>query len=302
MALVTQTRRKNRYRPDIKEVKMAREKMPVRRHPDQRRQERILRIKEHMSWLFMLPFCLLSLLAFMELFLKASLRGGLLTSNECLWFAFGAMVWLGLFWKLRSKFVIMYVFAHEMTHILSALLFGAVIYDWHVGRDGGWVDTSKSNTFISLSPYVVPFYTVIVLLAFGIAGLFTDLNQIHSMHLGSLEVPVNASKIMHYLVGFTWSFHLSFTLAVMREEQGDLVRNGQFFSVWLIALLNLYLIICFLIAASPNVTWADMYGCLHDRFSAIAGGVWHGIVWGAGKVSDECSAMLVLLRNWNVHA
>ena len=298
MASAAPSTSKNQIRRDVKEVHAARMDLPVRRSAKQRRQDRILRLKEYVGWLVMLPLCMLSLMAFMELLLKASLRGGLLTSGECQWFAIGAIIWLGMFVTARRWFVILYVFAHEMTHLFTARLFRAKIYGWHVGWDGGWVDTNKSNTFISLSPYVVPFYTVAVLLAFGVAGLFTDLHQIHSMHLGALEVPVNACKIMHYLVGFTWSFHLSFTLVVMREEQGDLVRNGQFFSVWLIALLNLYLIICFLITASPSVTWVDVYTCVNARFSAILSGGWQGIAWGAGRAWHECGSMLTQVQNW----
>ncbi len=299
MSIVTQSRSKNRFRPDLKEVRSEREKMPVRRSPNRRKQERILKFKERVSWYLMLPFCLLSLLAFMELFMKASLRGSLLTSSECVWFALGALFWGVLFATMRRSFVVAYVFAHEMTHIVTALLFGAVIYDWHVGKDGGWVDTNKSNTFISLSPYVVPFYTLLVLLVFGITGLFVDVNQVHFLHVSGYDLPVHASKIMHCLVGFTWCFHLTFTLTVMREEQGDLVRNGQFFSVWLIALLNLYLIICFLISFSHDVTWADVYGCLNDRLCAILGGVWDGVTWAWGKACAEKTHMAGLYQAWH---
>ena len=300
MALGTQTRLKNRLRPDSKEVRIAREKPAVRRRPDIRHKEAILKVKERVGWWLMLPFGILSVFAFVEMFLKASLRGGLLGSSECLCFVFGALVWLGMFAWLRPRFAILYVFAHEMTHIVSALLCRAVIYDWHVGKDGGWVDTNKSNTFISLSPYVVPFYTVIVLLVFGIAGLFTDLSHFHSLHLGSVEVPVNASKILHYLVGLTRAFHLSFTVAVMRDEQGDLVRNGQFFSVWLIALVNLYLIICFLIAASPNLFWSDVWACFSDLVTGAFGAVYYGGYWLAVHAWAEGLEMVNLLRHWHV--
>lgn len=299
MALATQSRRKNRFRPDLAQARIEKEKVPVRRRPDIRHKEAILKVKERVGWWLMLPFGVLSVFAFMEMFFKASVRGGLLTSTECLCFLMGAGIWLAMFAWLRPWFAIVYVFAHEMTHIVSALLCRAVIYDWHVGKDGGWVDTNKSNTFISLSPYVVPFYTVIVLLAFGIAGLFTDLGHFHSLHLGSVVVPVNASKILHYLVGLTWAFHLSFTIAVMRDEQGDLVRNGQFFSVWLIALVNLYLIICFLIAASPNLFWSDVWGSFGDLVTTVFGGLYYGIAWVVGHAWAEGQDMLHLARGWH---
>ena len=184
-----------------------------------------------------------------------------------------------------------------MTHIAAALSCGAVIYNWHVGKDGGWVDTNKSNTFISLSPYLVPFYTVIVLLAFGIAGLFTDLSHVEALHVGSTSIPFNASKILHYLVGITWAFHLSYTLAVMREEQGDLVRNGQFFSVWLIALANLYLMMWFLIVASPNLHWADIWRCIGDLVTSGVSIVYYSCAWVVEHVRAEYRTMVGLANH-----
>ena len=145
MASAAPSTSKNQIRRDVKEVHAARMDLPVRRSAKQRRQDRILRLKEYVGWLVMLPLCMLSLMAFMELLLKASLRGGLLTSGECQWFAIGAIIWLGMFVTARRWFVILYVFAHEMTHLFTARLFRAKIYGWHVGWDGGWVDTNKSN-------------------------------------------------------------------------------------------------------------------------------------------------------------
>ena len=186
---------------------------------------------------------------------------------------------MGLFATLRSRLTIFYVFAHEMTHVLSALVCGARVHGWHVGREGGWVDTNKSNLFISLSPYLVPLYMVGVLLAFGILGLFTDLAHLPALHIGPVVVPVNASMILHYLVGFTWAFHLSFTFTVMRAEQGDLVRNGQFFSVWLIALVNLYLAAWFLIAASPDLHWSDVWKSFADMAVTAFRAASVAVVW-----------------------
>ena len=301
MPAVLQSRRKNRLRPDVKEVRIAREKPAVRRRPDLRHKEAVLRAKERVGWWLMLPFGILSVFAFVELFYKASVSGNLFASSETLCFAIGAAVWMGMFFWLRPKVAIFYVFAHEMTHMITARLCGAVIYNWHVGRDGGWVDTNKSNTFISLSPYVVPFYTIVVLLAFGIAGLFTDLSQLHSLQMGSVAIPFNASKIMHYAVGLTWAFHLSFTIAVMRDEQGDLVRNGQFFSVWLIALMNLYLMLCFLIAASPNLYWSDIWRSFGDTVSTIVGVVYYGGAWVINHVSADFHSMMRMLQKASTH-
>ena len=296
MPLALQPRRKNRLRPDVKEVRIAREKPPVRRRPDMRYKERVLRAKERVGWWLMLPFGVLSVFAFVEMFFKASVNGSLLTSSESVCFLAGAAVWMGMFFWLRPHFSIFYVFAHEVTHMISALMCGAVIYNWHVGKNGGWVDTNKSNTFISLSPYIIPFYTLVVVLAFGIAGLFLDLSQVHALHIGSTDIPINTSKVFHYLVGMTWAFHLSFTIVVMRDEQGDLVRNGQFFSVWLIALVNLYLMMWFLIVASPGLHWSDVWQSITGLATNFAGIVYDSVSWIVTHVRAEYDDMAGIAR------
>lgn len=297
MALLSPPRPKNRLRPDAKLARMAREKPPVRRRPDFRHKEAILKAKERVGWWLMFPFGILSVFAFVDIFFKAG-RSGLFTSSETVCFLVGAVVWMAMFPFVRQRFSLAYVFAHEMTHIVSAKLCGATVYDWKVSRGGGWVDTSKSNTFISLSPYIVPLYTVAVVLAFGVAGLFADLSQVHALHLGGVEVPFNASKVLHYLVGLTWAFHLSFTISVMREEQGDLVRNGQFFSVWLITLVNLYLVAFFLISASPNLHWSDVWSSITGMAVNTASSVYYGVTWVGTHAWAEVHDMLGALKSW----
>ena len=64
--------------------------------------------------------------------------------------------------------------------------------------------------------------------------------------------------VMYASVGFTWSYHLTFTVITIHAEQGDLTRNGEFFSLMLIFIFNIALIAALFVAASPAVGFADV--------------------------------------------
>lgn len=168
-------------------------------------------------------------------------------SAELVFFALGGLSWWAI-WLCGIRPVTTYVFGHEMSHYFVAKLFGGVIFDWKVGADGGYVETNKSNTWITLAPYLLPFYTIIVLGLFGVVGIFLDLHS--PVRLGPVKmVP---ALVFYYLVGLTWWFHATYTARTVRIEQGDLRRNGEFFSMMLIFLVNVALLMLMLLAASPS--------------------------------------------------
>jgi len=242
----------NKPLPDKKERRSDRTHLDVRRRNGDERKERILTYKERAGWVLLVPVCFFCFITFADLMLQVVRDRGFWGSIELKWFLVGAVCWLAPWLLFQRWLMIVYVFAHEWTHLLTAKAFGAVVYDWHVGRDGGWVDTSKSNTVISLSPYLVPLYTTAVVLLFGVLGLFLNLDKLYHIPLGSVQVPFHGQKLLCYLIGFTWCLHFSCTVHTLRVEQSDLKRNGQFFSGWLIVLCNLMIVAALLIIASPH--------------------------------------------------
>jgi hypothetical protein len=58
--------------------------------------------------------------------------------------------------------------------------------------------------------------------------------------------------VFYYLVGLTWWFHATYTAKTIRLEQGDLTKNGEFFSMMLIFLFNTGVLMFMLLAASPS--------------------------------------------------
>lgn len=120
-----------------------------------------------------------------------------------------------------------YVFVHEMTHAIAALLCGCRIKDFSVGEDSGYVKMDKCNAFVVLAPYFLPGYVVLTALVYVIASLFVDLTPYRQVFL--------------FLIGFFTAFHWVQTVKTLFEaDQPDLkLAGGKVFSLVMIGLANL---------------------------------------------------------------
>jgi hypothetical protein len=253
---------------------IVRQKPPVARRPDVAWEARKLRIKGWLALLVLLPALVVSVFTLVELFFLANLEKHFWRTDEFVFFLAGGLGWWGAHW-LGWRPVRLYVFSHEVTHLLVAkYLFRGKIFDWKVTSAGGYVETNKSNTWITLGPYMLPFYTLVVMALFGMAGLFWDLMQWRMAEIGPLVLKFRAVWALYFLVGFTWAFHLTYTLQTVHVEQGDLTRNGEFFSILLIVLVNLFLITLLFVAASPGISLAE----IGARWWQMAGTLWKVIV------------------------
>lgn len=140
------------------------------------------------------------------------------------WFIGGFVIWLILYFLLPRP-MWTYVLGHECTHALWGLLMGAKVSRLKVGQQGGSVTLTKSNVLITLAPYFFPFYTVLTLAAYLLAGLWIDM---------SLYRP-----FWYAVFGLTWAFHLTFTLSILAIRQPDIHEHGRLFSYVLIYIINL---------------------------------------------------------------
>jgi hypothetical protein len=290
----------NSLRPDVKEVKIERRKLAVKRRPDIARTDRMLFWKKVLALLVLVPLSLFTLMVCVDLFFHRQVQGSLWTSAEWQWFIGGVALWLLFFIPCHRLFSIFYVFGHEWTHIFAARLCGGVIYDYHVGRDGGWVETNKSNTFISLSPYLIPFYTFFAVLGFAAIGMFLNLDA--PLPIGTLRLfeSFTLMKGLYFTVGLTWCFHLSYTLRTLRVQQTDVLRNGEFFSMQLIFLVNLALVAFFLLIASPTVGWPDACNSVWNTGSKAIHGTLATVSAATGALQDEALSMKQDLDHWKV--
>jgi len=146
----------------------------------------------------------------------------LLHSREFLFFAVGSILMLGWFFTqlLWDHFLFFYVLGHELTHAFFICICGGKISGFKVTHEGGYVLTNKTNILIALSPYFIPFWSCVALSLSYLVRL-------------AINVPI-LDEILYFVIGFTWTFHLAWTLWMIPRDQPDLKENGSFFSLTII--------------------------------------------------------------------
>jgi len=165
----------------------------------------------------------------------------------------GGIAAFGLCWAALSHPVRAYVLGHELTHALWGLFFGARPSDFRVAASGGSVRLTRSNVLITLAPYFFPFYTFVVIVAALITYAFLR--------------PLPCLPLWMFLIGFTWAFHVLFTLETLTQRQPDVKLYGRIFSWTVIFLANVALVLVWLALTTP-LTFAELGGSLMHRVIA----------------------------------
>lgn len=120
----------------------------------------------------------------------------------------------------------MYVWGHETTHAVAAMLFGFRVHSMTVNKDSGHVKMDRCNAAVVLAPYVVPLYALMA----GLGYL-------------ALELCIDAAPyrpVFVFVAGFLMTFHYVQTVKTLWEtQQPDLrLAGGRIFSVVMIVLCN----------------------------------------------------------------
>ncbi|MFZ2641832.1 MAG: hypothetical protein WA117_12605 [Verrucomicrobiia bacterium] len=165
--------------------------------------------------------------------------------RPALWLGLGFGCWLAVF-CLLSPSTRAYVISHELTHVFWALLMGAKVSGLKTGARGGQVSVSKENWLITLSPYFFPFYAMLIIAIYYGLGLLADVRPF--------------APALYYLLGFSWSFHLSFTWLALQQNQSDVRRHGWLFSMIVIYGMNLLVLALLVVLVSSAVTLAGLAG------------------------------------------
>ena len=148
----------------------------------------------------------------------------------------GFLLWVLIFFLLPRP-TRTYVLGHELTHALWSLMMGGRVGRIRVGADGGHVELSRTNFIIALAPYFFPFYTILIMAAYYLAGLAVEVEAYRVWWLAA--------------IGFTWSFHLTFTLHTLSQEQPDVQEHGRIFSYAVIYIMNILTIGCWMVLIGP---------------------------------------------------
>ena len=131
---------------------------------------------------------------------------------------------------------------------------GSSIFRIHVAKDHGSVELSKSNFLITLAPYFFPLYTVLSVLTYYVVTIFFNVEEYFLFLLG--------------VVGFTWGFHLTFTLSALSIHQPDIKEHGHLFSYSVIYFVNVIGIALWIVMVSP-VSLDQLIGFFQDHTVAV---------------------------------
>ncbi len=165
----------------------------------------------------------------------------------------GFVLWVAIYFLLPRPFRT-YVLGHELTHALWAMMMGGRVGRIKVGKNGGYVELTKTNFVITLAPYFFPFYAFLVIAAYYLSSIWMEVESYKIWWLGA--------------VGFTWAFHVTFTLNMLSERQPDIQEHGRIFSYAVIYLMNVLVIgIWMVLVGSPELrSFSDLLA----RESAVA--------------------------------
>jgi hypothetical protein len=144
---------------------------------------------------------------------------------DTIWVAFGsgAACWVVIYYLLPKPMRV-YVFGHELTHVVWTWLFGGRVKKFKASAKGGHVVVNKSNFVIALAPYFFPLYAVLVVLVF-LAG-----HWLWNWHPYAVW--------FHLLLGAAYAFHVTLTWHILKHSQTDISEQGYVFSAIVIFLGN----------------------------------------------------------------
>src|SRR5882757_8295889 len=121
--------------------------------------------------ILLLPFCIGAVQALFKVLAQTG-------QADTIWVATvgGGACWLVIF-LLLPKPMRVYVFGHELTHVLWTWLFGGQVKKFKAGSAGGHVVVTKTNFLIALAPYFFPLYVILVVVFFATGNLIWHWEQ-----------------------------------------------------------------------------------------------------------------------------
>lgn len=173
----------------------------------------------------------------------------------------GYFLWgLGAYVALHLLFykpTYVYVLGHEAVHAVTSWVMGGKISSFKVSKEGGSVQTTKTNTVVELSPYFIPIYAIILMAVYFVISYSYNIN-------GSTFV---------FLIGFSMALHVVMTIEVMKTRQPDMIKSGYLFSIVFVYVLNI-IILALLFSLlfrtfSAKKFFIDSYGYSKDVYSAV---------------------------------
>jgi hypothetical protein len=159
--------------------------------------------------------------------------------------AAGAACWVVIY-LLLPKPMWLYVFGHELTHVLWVWLFGGTVRKFKASSDGGHVIVDKTNFLIALSPYFFPLYVVLVVAGFALGQWIWGWKDLLPW--------------FHLLVGAAYAFHVTLTGQALQTRQTDITSQGYVFAAVVIFLGNVLVLLIGIPLLTARVDLTTMLG------------------------------------------
>jgi hypothetical protein len=140
-----------------------------------------------------------------------------------------------------------YLLAHELTHSLWSKLTGHRVKRTKAGKEDGQTHVEGGNFLVRLLPYCLPFYTAAVVVVWVLLRLAI------SEGVGVKVLDTAAFAAM----GFTYAFHVLFTLNFLKIGQADLHQEGYCFSLSVILFANIEIGVALLWSMAHRSSWLD---------------------------------------------
>ena len=218
----------------------------------------MLRFARFVAAVFAFPFIWALCHTFKDAVYLASGNSQSLFSAESIALFSGLVLFLAI-WKAFPGMTRIYVLGHELTHALWGLAFGAKVSNLKVRSTGGSVMLTKSNVWITLAPYFFPFWTmIVVLIALATRGV---------IYLFNSEMPFPVPWLWMFAIGFTWCFHICFTIRSLMQTQSDVQEYGRVFSWTLILACNIAGILLWIVCTTDVPAFA-IFKCLCSHTAA----------------------------------
>jgi len=171
----------------------------------------------------LIPSCIAATVALIQILKQLEPDSAVAIPLSVWGFVIGFVVW-GIGYLCMPRPTRTYVFAHELTHLLWAWMLGISAGRLRVSSRGGSVTIARNHFLVTLAPYFFPVYTILIIILRFLINLFIDTGSYEAFWLAG--------------IGLTWSFHLTFTLSMLKQHQPDIQQEGRLFSYVIIYLFN----------------------------------------------------------------
>jgi hypothetical protein len=166
----------------------------------------------------------------------------------------GAACWLTIF-LLLPKPMLVYVYGHELTHVVWTWVFGGRVKRFKADANGGHVIITKSNFVIALAPYFFPLYVALIILIYVVGHLLWNWQH---------YVPW-----FHFFIGVAYAFHVTLTWHILKTRQTDITEQGYIFSAAVIWIGNILVLLIGIPLLTSSVRLLDAFAWWLDGTARI---------------------------------